>query len=209
LARVAAFIELLSLDPKGQTNAPEGMAGFAKRYGFHKAPQNIAEIDFQKGVTFLAGRFNDIAIDQVQLFNNGIAVDTRSSTDNCLLVLDHILETARKSSGATIVPTKQHFVSHVIFRSELKLSLLHPMLQPIADDLARASSSTLNHPINFEPTGIILGADATQLKIVPSLFSLERRNDAAFSENTYFSAAPLPTAEHFKLIEKLEKALSQ
>jgi hypothetical protein len=65
LARVAAFIEILSLDPKGQTTAPEGISGFASRYGFKKFPQNITEMDFQKGVTFAAERFNDIAIDQL------------------------------------------------------------------------------------------------------------------------------------------------
>src|SRR6266436_5285859 len=85
LARVAAFLEILSLDPKGRTTAPEGIAGFGKYYAFAKIPGNIAEMDFQKGVQFLAGHFNDIAIDQIQLFNNGISIDTRSSTDNCML----------------------------------------------------------------------------------------------------------------------------
>src|SRR5260370_13325783 len=91
LAWIAAFLEILSLDPKGQTTAPEGIAGFGKYYGFAKLPGSLAEMDFQKGVQFLAGRFKDIAIDQIQLFQNGISIDTRSSTDNCLLVLQDIL----------------------------------------------------------------------------------------------------------------------
>src|ERR1700690_910099 len=92
LARVSAFLELLSLDPKGRATVPEGLAGFGSRYAFAKVPQSLADLDFQKGALFAAGRFEDIAIDQVQLFHNGIAVDTRSSTENSFRILEDIIE---------------------------------------------------------------------------------------------------------------------
>lgn len=209
LARVAAFLEILSLDPKGQTTVPEGIAGFAKRYAFQKSPQSVAEMDFQKGVQFAAGRHRNVAIEQIQLFNNGIAIDTRSSTDNCLLILQDILDNVMSTMGVSVGPTKRHFVSQIAFRSDLKLSLLHPMLQPIADRLGAETSSALNHPIIFEPTAILIGPDTSQLKLTPSMFSIERRIETPFGENTYFSGAPLTTTEHFELIEEVEEALRE
>jgi hypothetical protein len=164
-------------------------------------------MNLQTGVTFGMGRLDDIAIEQIQLFHNGIVIDTRSSTDNCFRVLTDFLKLARSLNGAAVSPTRHHVVSQIVFRSELKLSLLNPALQPIADRLSAATSGYLAHPVSYEPNVISIGADGTQLKVTPSVFSLERRNEAAFSENTYFSAAPLPTTEHFELIEHLEKLL--
>jgi hypothetical protein len=94
-----------------------------------------------------------------------------------------------------------------VFRSALKLALLNPMLQPIADRLAAQTSRSLGHPIDFEPIAFLLGPDASQLKITPSQFSIERRLEIPFGENTYFSAAPLGTSDHVKLIAEIEIAL--
>jgi hypothetical protein len=209
LARVAAFLEILALDPKGQTTAPEGLRSFAERYSFVKFPQTAAEMDFQKGVQFAAGRFKDIAIDQVQLYNNGIAIDTRSSTDSSLRILQDILEFTKVRTGASVAPVREHFISHIAFRSTLKLALLNPILQPIADRLAEQSSKQLNHPIVFEPTLFTIGPDTSQIKIAPAIFSIERRIETPFNENTYFSVAPLSTADHLKLIAEVEAALQK
>jgi hypothetical protein len=60
----------------------------------------------------------------------------------------------------------------------------------------------------FEPTAIIIGSDNSQLKITPSSFSIERKLEAPFVENTYFSQAPLETSEHLQLVEEIERGLS-
>ena len=82
------------------------------------------------------------------------------------------------------------------------------MLQPIADRLTKRASMDLKHPVVFEPSAILIGADLSQLKIGPSAFSIERRSETPFSENEYFSAAPLGTAEHLELISEVEAALA-
>ena len=82
LARIAVFLELQSLDPNGSQTTPESAHVLAQRYGFARVPKTVEEMDFQKGVIFAAGRYQDIAIDQFQIFNNGVIIDTRSSTDD-------------------------------------------------------------------------------------------------------------------------------
>ena len=39
-------------------------------------------------------------------------------------------------------------------------------------------------------------------------FSIQRRDNTPFSENKYFSDAPLPTDVHIQLLEQFEKDLS-
>jgi hypothetical protein len=208
LARVAVFLEIQSLDPRGAQTPPEGAHIIAQRYGFARVPKTADEMDFQKGVTFAAGRFENIAIDQVQIFSDGIIIDTRSTTDDSLRVLNDLLAVAREKNGANIRPTRMHCVSQVVFRSKLQLALLNPLLQPIADRLSEQTSKDLSHSIRFEPTVVLFGPETWQLKIAPNQFSIERRAGTPFNENTYFSAAPLPTVDHLKLIEEVEVALS-
>jgi hypothetical protein len=74
LARVAAFLEILSLDPNGRSITPESFSAFTDCYHFQVAPENFSMLDLQKGVTFSAGRLEHIAIDQIQFFFNGVVV---------------------------------------------------------------------------------------------------------------------------------------
>ena len=149
----------------------------------------------------------DIAIVMLRIFNNGLAIDTRSSTDDSLAVLEDIINIAKDTTGITLYPYRRHLVSQIVFRSDLKLSLLHPALQPIANRLSRQTSEVLRHPINYEPIALQIGPDSTQLKVAPSKFSLERRSEIPFNENTYFTTAPLSTSEHIELIRQLEGSL--
>ena len=207
LARVAALLEFQSLDPKGSKTPPEGLNSLAERYNFFKSPSTMDELDFQKGVEFVAGRSGAIAIDRMFLYASGIVIDTRSSTDDSLSVLRDLLDHARANAGAVISPERLNFVSQIVFRSDLKLSSLNPILQPIADRLTERVSINMKHPIRYEPTAFVINTDLSQLKVTPSLFSLERRTEAPFSENIYFSSAPLSTTEHLNFLEEIEAAL--
>ncbi len=165
-------------------------------------------MDLQKGITFAEGMLGDIVIVTLQIFQNGVIVDTRSSTDNSMRVFDDLLQFAKEKNGATVVRRRYHLTSQVTFQSNFKLSLINPFLQPIADRLSSQLSETLDHPILFEPTAIMIGPQTWSMKIVPNSFTIERRAETPFSENTYFSSAPLATKEHIRLIEDIEQALT-
>jgi hypothetical protein len=65
----------------------------------------------------------------------------------------------------------------------------------------------MKHPFIFEPTAILINADLSQAKIGPAIFSVERRADIPFSENIYFSSAPLRTSEHLDVVKEFEASL--
>ena len=65
----------------------------------------------------------------------------------------------------------------------------------------------MGQPINYEPTGIILNLDQSTTKLAPVFFTLERRAEVPFTDNKYFSSAPLSTQDHIGILQEVEKAL--
>jgi hypothetical protein len=167
----------------------------------------LEDLNLQKGIELLEGRLGDIPIDRVSVFLNGIVIDTRSSTENSEKVLNDILTLAREAFGATIKPVRQSFVSQFIFRSDMRLAALSPLFPRIADILSQRASADLKHPFSFEPTAILLNVDTSQTKAAPAIFSIERRAEIPFAENTYFSSAPLRSAEHIEIVKAFEASL--
>jgi hypothetical protein len=90
----------------------------------------------------------------------------------------------------------------------LRLSLLHPVLTPITERLSTFVTGELKQPIAYEPTSVLLGPDLTLTKLSPVQFSIERRAETPFFENTYFSNAPLRTADHLDVVKQFEEALN-
>lgn len=209
LGRVVQFVDVRTVDPSGKTSTPELFNKIAARYSFVKAPQSFDEMDVEKGVDFSIGKLKEINIDRLSVYQNGVLVDTRSSTDDSEKVLVDIWTWIREELGVTIRPTRVNFVSQLIFRSDLRLSLLNPVLTPIADRISKSVSGDLKQTFSYEPIGILMGPDPTQTKLSPYQFTLERRSDTPFMENVYFSVAPLRTAEHLEIVKQLEEAIKQ
>jgi hypothetical protein len=208
LARIVAFLEVRAVDPSGKASPPEIFRQIAAKYAFAKAPQNTTEMDFEKGVEFSTGKFGQINIDRIAIFTNGVVVDTRSSTDDCERVLSNFLSWTKETLGAKVDPSRKNYVSQILFRSDLRLSLLHPVLTPITERLSTFVTGELKQPIAYEPTSVLLGPDLTLTKLSPVQFSIERRAETPFFENTYFSNAPLRTADHLDVVKQFEEALN-
>ncbi len=206
-ARVVALIEFQQWDPFGKALTLETIAKMGGRYSFTKIPQKLEEIDLQKGIQLDQGRLGEIQIDKITILMNGIIIDTRSSTVDSEKVLTDLIDLAHEAFGAVIKPVRQHFGSQILFRSRMRLAALNPILPKIADTLTERTSADLKHPFTFEPSAVLLSVDTSQAKVAPSMFSIERRVDIPFAENTYFSNAPLRTQEHIELVKAFEESL--
>src|SRR5205085_12323702 len=92
-ARLIAYINSEELNPSGRSLAHDFMKGFVERYSFIKVPTTADEIlDAQnKGVTFELGKWNDVGIVKVVLFDWGIVVETNASTEACEDILQDML----------------------------------------------------------------------------------------------------------------------
>lgn len=206
LARLVAFVEIQGFDPRGRTSAPAGLKRISDRYSFIKAPQTFEEFNFEKGVEFFVGKFGDINIDKLTLFGDGLTIDTRSSSDDCEAVLADLLAAVKEANGITLQPSRRMHLSNVIFRSNLRLSSIHAVMQMMAERVSVAVSKDFRQDVQFEPN-LVWSADTSQLGLKPNPFTIEHRINVPFSENTYFSAAPLATSKHLELLQQLENAL--
>jgi len=206
LARIVAFLEIQAFDPRGRTSTPKGLKRISERYSFTKSPQAFEEFNFEKGVEFFVGKFGEINIDKLTLYTDGIAIDTRSSTDDCEAVLADLLGAVHEEQGIALQPSRWMHLSNLIFRSEVKLASMHQALQAIANRVALAVSKDFRQDVHFD-LNVFWGADVSTLSLKPSPFSIEHRVNVPFAENTYFSAAPLRTTEHRELLQQFEAAL--
>jgi hypothetical protein len=207
LARVVAMVQFQEWDPFGKALSLEAIAAISSRYSFTKHPTKLEELDPQKGIELVEGRLGDICIDRINVFLNGIVIDTRSSTESSEKVLNDILAFAYEVFGATIKPARQSFASQFIFRSDIHLAALNPILAKIGAVLSERTSADLKHPFSFEPTAILINVDTAQTKTPPVMFTIERRAEIPFAENLYFSSAPLRTAEHIEIVKEFEASL--
>ncbi len=184
-----------------------------KRCSFQKFPREYGELDEQKGVEFLEGKWGEITVERFIVYQNGILVDTRSSTADSEKVLEEALLWAASEFGLAYRPgmiKRKGYVSNLTFYSEIPLlSGLNDAISKLSARIGDATSQVVGHPLSFETVGITINHEWPQVAGRPiAAFTINRRIETPFSENKYFSEAPLPTDLHLTLLQDLENDLS-
>jgi len=212
LARVTALTNLPEWDPRGRSHTMDFVKGMVERYGFQKFPRTIEEYrQPSTGAVFTLGKMGNIVIENYTVYPQGLVVDTRSSTDDSERVLKDITDWFCTLSG--IQPpadgiTRRFYLSQVNFRSQRSLDALNPNLHLLSDRLTEIVSAPAKQHLEFQTTGISFQFDATQGIAYSLPLKIERLADAQFSENKYFSSAPLQTDEHIHFLEEFETILT-
>src|ERR1051325_8264080 len=100
-ARFIAHLNAEELNPAGRPIAHDYFNAFVERYKFIKRPTSADEIlDVEsKGVTFEQGKFGDVGINKVVLFDWGVLVETPASTEASENVLQDILDWGAEKFG--------------------------------------------------------------------------------------------------------------
>lgn len=141
------------------------------------------------------------------IYRDGIVADTRSSTTDSHAFIADLLTWATKELG--LVPYEgivrnKYSLSDVHVSSEHSLALLNPKLVAFA----KAITGSARIPgADFELGAIGFWADQN-LPYQPVPFRFERVQAVSFSENRYYSSAPLETDAHLSLLDKLETLLT-
>lgn len=214
LARVISFLRAEELNPEGRPIAHDFMKLFVERYGFIKFPQKADELldTENKGVVFELGKFKDISIDRVALWDWGIVIDTSASTEACETILQDMLDWGHEKYGLSNRPTlitRRAYVSEVVFSSEMRLTSINQDLQSLGNRITKLvtayqidGSESLPH----EPTGCLLTFDSTKSKQLFTPFRMERLGETPFEQKKYYSTAPLRTPDHIQIINDFELA---
>jgi hypothetical protein len=89
----------------------------------------------------------------------------------------------------------------------MHLSQVNPVLAEIAEAIENSLAENLKQHYVVDTTTIAVYVDTTKVNITPAKFTIERRADAPFADELYFSSAPLHTDVHLDLVEKFERSL--
>jgi hypothetical protein len=208
LARAMAFMEPIDLNPRGKVFYPDLVKALVARYNFQKFPQKPEEFDETKGVIFSTGKFGETVIEQLVIYTYGILVDTRISTQESKRLLEEAIQWASKEIGLTYKPVQRwQYASQITFHSKVDLTSVHPAMQRLADSVTKNVTEIIKENLKYELTVLSVDFDQLERKHPVGRFSIQRRDNIPFSENKYFSDAPLPTDVHMKLLEQFEAGL--
>lgn len=212
LARSIWLIPQYFLNPRGIHTRPV-IEAMTTRYEFIKSPR-----DFPfppppgQGLRWEGGMFNGkegaVQVTSVAVHEDGLILDTRSSTDDCDAFLEDVVSWVSKEFG---LPTYAELPIRRIYASELNVvfpkppAVLNPSLKPFLDDLSSVMADDRTGKPDF--LALQISTDQTRSRN-PLVFKLEREINTPFEENRYYSFAPMKTALHIKLLEQLEKLTS-
>lgn len=206
-ARALAFVEPVELNPRAKVFYPDLVKALVARYNFQKFPQTFEELDEQKGIIFGAGQLGQSVIDQVIIFPYGILLDTRISTQESQRLLQEAFEWASKDIG--LAPRRVNrwtYSSQLTFVSKVSLTSVSPAVQKLADGIGKSVNEIVGENLKYELAAFQIDFDQLSRKHPLGRFSIQRRDNTPFSENKYYSDAPLPTDVHLSLLEQFEAA---
>jgi hypothetical protein len=215
LARAIWIFDIQDLNPKGKSIFPDLFDWLRDQYHFEKFPKSIDDRDQHGGWAFSEGEFQVkeeifIKVD-LAIYNDGLVATTRSSTSDSEAFLANALELLCEDYSLLFDPQmirRKLYLSEINVAVEGSLRAINPALGEFSKKISSALS--LDGEVGFQPTGIIFGIDQTALPTSKQLFSgfgFERKAGAPFSENRFYSKAPLPTDQHLKLLEELERTM--
>lgn len=211
LARTLAFIEIADLDPRGKVFAPDLFQAMAERYKFQRLPKR--EEREKEGFIFEEGKIGTKVITKLTIYDALIVLETRSNTSDSKQLIEELLLWGAAKFGINYNPgsiKRFGYVSDVTFFSDVPL--LGAGCKPLID-LAEKTSAALTEiwqePVQYHPANLAVGHDPMARKYGTAPFVITHRAEARYSENKYFSEAPLPTDTHIAFLEEFEAGIKR
>lgn len=210
-ARLIIHLPTDELNPRGRAILPDITTALVERYGFLNYPQKYEDYDDQKGISFELGKWNNIGLNRLAIYNTGLLCDTSSSTDDCEAFLKDALTWAAESFGLTYhsdMLNRRVYLSELIVKQDRPLAALNPKLDALATKLSNRVSEIMGRSATFEVVSVAFNQDQFFSKNTLAGFRFERMADIPFSENRYYTAASLPTEEHIVFLNEFDAALN-
>jgi hypothetical protein len=194
-------------NPAGQPVRAEMAAALTQRYNFAVAPAKIEDLRADK-VTFAEGAFKGANIESLEIFSDGIVVAAKSPSEKVDEFIEDMLAWSENAFGLKRVETQavnKIYESHLILKSEKKLFSVLDEMTKVQTKLQELLVNTSNIDAKVEPFGFSFAVDQTKIAgLKPISFRLERKSDATFASNLFYSSAPLKTLDHLALLESIE-----
>lgn len=210
LARSIALFDVADLNPRGKVFFPNLVPLLVNRFSFQVYPTKPEEFDASKGIAFKTGYFEGQAIEELTVFNDGIKLDLTSSTEEAKTLLTNMLEWLEAEVG--IVYSNQTikrwaFLSQITFHSDINLDGIHSAFGLLCNEVSSQVNARTGMNLQYKANSITFSFERVNSEISISNFIIERRAKTPFSENKYYSQAPLETRSHIRVLQELEENL--
>jgi hypothetical protein len=179
------------------------------RYSFLKTPLDNPFPKPNEGYKYENGAFNGkngtVSITSVTIHDDGVVVETRSSTDDGDAFFEDAVNWSSKEFGLppySSVPIRKIYASELNVAFDNAPLILNPRLAKFLDDVSLSIGGSGKG--NVDCLGFRLATDP-DVSAKPAQFTFEREISTPFKENRYYSFATTTTDAHIKLLEKLEK----
>jgi hypothetical protein len=182
---------------------------FASKPQLLPPPLQTLEVAFQSG-TFVQGNERFLIMQLLSASNGDIV--TAITTDIAEAVLNDYIEKLNAELGYRFSGKdgrRLTYQSNIVVQFDGRLEEKIKGLKEIESILAKEMPRSV--PFNLKKLTFGHGNPIVALtldNIENSDFSLERRGNELYSGNKYFCSAPVPTSEHIRIIEVLERNLS-
>jgi hypothetical protein len=212
-ARAVWFLDMDELNPHGKRLVPDLISALVRDFEFTVFPQTVDQMDpaAKTGIAFKNGKFptgekgDGVVAWDFEIHAAGIAVETKDSTDVSEHILGEVANWGVREFGLNFTPAmirKKAYVSQLVFYPEGDFTKGLQKLSEFSDLLS--ATAIFNEVKKRELTGLFFKSEGSDRWA----FTFERRADAPFSENKYFSASDVPTDVHVSLLTRFEALLS-
>ena len=217
IARSIWLFSVQDLNPQGSAIESDLIEWLAKTYHFKKYPSSALDFDAQtKTLSLKGGKFKSGLTDEgkeryvsvdLSIYTDGLVANTRSSTEDSDKFLEEAIHSAVNRFQLVFdhqLIRQKSYLSEMDVQLDRSISLLNPKLTELA-----ATISSLQQDLNtitFEFSGVSFLPGPTAQTTVAA-FSLERKINIPWSENRYFTKAPLHTHAHLQLLNDFESIL--
>ncbi len=185
---------------------PKLVSSLVERYHFISYPMRMEDIE-QTKVTFRQGVFDGAAIEEFNVYPDGVAAISKSNSDVVDGFLGDLYEWLDQQNVARIKTHKidKSYDSRLVFRSDVDIPRKLCGAEKVAKMVSAALAKSTDFEAAYQATGFSLSANAFGFPgLKPTDFRIERKTGAPFESDMYYSAAPLPTNEHLKILNTLE-----
>jgi hypothetical protein len=210
LARALAFFDISDLNPRGRLFFPDLVPLIVERFRFSAYPQKPEDFDEKKGVVFSHGYISNNSIDKLTVWNDGLGLDVRSSTDEAKVIIKDTFQWLSEKVGLNYNEDsirRWGYLNSLTFHSDVDMLRLNPAVERLCKRISSHIEGPRNKKYIFHAANLAMTFDRYMNPWTQAPFSIQRRGDVPYEDNKYFSEAPLPTDVHLELLQAFEDDL--
>jgi hypothetical protein len=193
----------------GQLYAPKAMAELTERYHFARFPTKLEDMA-EPPIRLGHGLFKDTAIEQVDIYLDGLGVSAKSPSDILDAFVLDMLGWSKDTLGLDRVEThtvSKIYESQLVFRTNKKIFNVLAGMDRAAQMVSSALKKASNMDADFHSAGITLSADPSMIAgFKPVAFKIDRHPSLEFAQNIFLSQAPLPTDAHWSILKYISES---